>query len=273
MAHQSYYLTLAPWQKLKNLWSYIRVLFEGDRFEWDIDLRTARKPVLLIHGFAMPRQCMAVMEDWLRDQGYEVFAFRLGPANFLGVDKAARIIGMKLRHLSRAYGMRKIAIVGHSLGGIVGRAFISLRRGDRIAHTLITLASPHQGHPAGRLWRRSPVHWFTQVPHDLAPDSDVMKLLRLNPIPPHVYAVSMFSDGDRICPAPICTLDIPEGSNHLTNIFIKDMNHVDFLLDPEVCKLVRQHLEEGFRRADALLPDPDETMSIALDEASLSQLK
>lgn len=233
--------------KLRNAASLIRILLGGDRFEWVIDLQKASRPVLLIHGFAMPRHCMAILENRLTADGFDVFAFRLGPANFLGVEKAARIIGMKLRHLQRRQGMGKIAIVGHSLGGVIGRAFVSLRMGDQLCHTLVTLGSPHRGHPAGKLSKY--FSWLTSAPRDLTPGSEVLKRLDENPIPTQVYCASIYSEGDHICPAPLCTLDIPQGTHHLINIPVENINHLDFMVDAKVYEIIRKHLEEGFRRA------------------------
>lgn len=252
----------SPWQKFKNVSRFIRALMGGDRFEWQIDFESATRPVLLIHGFAMPRQCMAILENRLTADGFDVLAFRLGPANFLGVERASRLIGLKLRQLSANQGMHRIAIVGHSLGGIIGRAYVSLRKGNRFCHTLITLGSPHQGHPAGA-WKRSKlINWFTDAPRDLAPESETMKRLRENPIPQDVYSVSIFSDGDHICPASLCKMDIPQGSTHMINIPLDGMNHTDFMVDSHAYDTIKTHLDEGFRRADAAEHDPDETLPI-----------
>jgi pimeloyl-ACP methyl ester carboxylesterase len=248
-------LLSSPWNKARNVGQFIRVLMGGDRFEWTIDFEKAERPVLLIHGFAMPRNCMAILENRLTADGYDVFAFRLGPANFLGVEKASRLIGIKLRHLAKYSGLQKIAIIGHSLGGIIGRAYVSLRKGQQNCHTLITLGSPHQGHPAGA-WKRSKlISWFTDVPRDMTPGSDVLEKLKQNPIPETVYAASLYSNGDSICPAELCPLDIPADSDHLFNVFVKDMTHVDLMVDPRVYDIIKAHLEEGFKRAEMAEPD------------------
>jgi hypothetical protein len=252
----------SPWSKARNVGQFVRVLMGGDRFEWTIDFKKSERPVLLIHGFAMPRHCMAILENRLTADGYDVFAFRLGPANFLGVEKAARLIGIKLRHLARSSGLEKIAIIGHSLGGVIGRAYVSLRKGNRHCHTLITLGSPHQGHPAGA-WKRSKlISWFTDVPRDMTPGSDVLKKLKQNPIPENVYAASLYSEADPICPAELCPLDIPRYSKHLVNVPVEGMNHVDLMVDQHVYDIIKTHLEEGFRRAETAEQDAEETISL-----------
>ncbi len=240
---------LSTRQKLRNIARNLRVMIRGGRFEWNIDLQSARRPVLLIHGFAMPRRCMAILQNRLAADGFDVFAFRLGPANFRGVEKAAHLISEKLRSASGRYGAQRIAIVGHSLGGIIGRALIVQGDGDRLFHTLITLGSPHQGHPSWKWIKFTPVTWFTHVPRELAPESNIMTRLRNSPLPRSVYAVSLFSEADRICPAAICPLDVPPGADNIVNIPLQDVNHIDLMVDERVHHIVRDHLEIGFRRA------------------------
>lgn len=252
--------SVSSWERIKKYAHFIKILLKGDQYEWVIDLHKANRPVLLIQGFAMPRQGMAVLEKRLTDDGYDVFSFRLGAGNFLGLDKASRIIGMKLRNLNRTSKVGKVAIVGHSLGGMIGRTFVSLRRGNRLCHTLITLGSPHQGHPAGKYGRFNPIAWFSEVPGDLLPDSPIMKILKHIQFPSDVYCASIYSDRDTICPENICPLSIPEDAHNLVNVPVPGMNHTDLLVDLKVYDVIKEHLDEGFRRAGEFHPDPDETL-------------
>ena len=121
-----------------SLRSALEMLISGDRFETTINLAAATRPVLVIHAFAPPRGGSPIENALVRD-GFHVFRFCLGPAHFMGVEETARIMSEKLKELTRMKGMGRIAIVGHSLGGIIARAFISLRRGDRLCHTLVTI--------------------------------------------------------------------------------------------------------------------------------------
>lgn len=238
------------------------MMLSGNRFETTINLAAATQPVLVIHAFNPPHMGSPLENNLIHD-GFHVFRFCLGPAHFMSVEETARIMGNKLREIARANDMGRLAIVGHSLGGIIARAFISLRHGDRLCHTLITLGSPHQGHPD---WHWGRMKWLTRLTstrRDLKPGSILMQKLRLNPLPANMHSISISSDGDKICPPPLCKLDLAEGTKHLINETIDNVNHFDLMVDHRVYHAVRTHLQEGFRREKAGPHDADETISLS----------
>lgn len=238
------------------------MLISGDRFETMINLAAATQPVLVIHAFAPPRTGSPLENSLVRD-GFHVFRFCLGPAHFMGVEETARIMSDKLKELARLKGMGRIAIVGHSLGGIIARAFISLRRGDRLCHTLVTLGSPHEGHANWNWGRMKFLTRFTRTSRDLKPNSHLMQKLRLNPLPCNTYNVSIASSSDTICPPTLCAFDIPEGAEHLINETVNGVSHFNLMADDRVYHSVRKHLEEGFRREDMRPVDANKTITIA----------
>jgi len=251
-----------PHKGFGSLRSTLEMLISGDRFETTINLAAATQPVLVIHAFAPPKTGCPLENALVRD-GFHVFRFCLGPAHFMGVEETARIMSEKLKELARTKGMGRIAIVGHALGGIIARAFVSLRRGDRLCHTLVTLGSPHRGHPGWHWGRMKFLTRFTQTPRDLKPDSDLMKRLRLNPLPPNTYCASIASSGDKISPPTICALDKHEGAEHLINETVNVTSHFNLMSDDRVYHAVRKHLEEGFRREDNKPPDEDRTTTLS----------
>ena len=181
----------------------------------------------------------------------------------MGVEETARIMSDKLREFVRLKGMGRIAIVGHSLGGVIARAFISLRRGDRLCHTLVTLGSPHQGHPDWHWGRMKFLTRFTRTPRDLKPNSHLMQKLRLNPLPCNTYNVSLASSGDTICPPTLCAFDTPQGAEHLINETVGEVNHFDLMADDRVYHSVQKHLEEGFRRENMSPLNDDNTITMS----------
>ena len=252
-----------PAQKgFRNLRSTIEMMLSGDRFETTVNLAAATQPVLVIHAFNPPRMGSPLEKNLVHD-GFHVFRFCLGPAHFMGVEETARVMSNKLKEVARTNNMRRFAIIGHSLGGIIARTFISLRRGDRLCHTLITLGSPHQGHPDWHWGRMKWLARLTPTRRDLKPDSVLMKKLRLNPLPPNMHSISLASGGDKICPPQLCRFDIAEGAKHLINETVDEVNHFDLMNDHYVYHSVRKHLEDGFRREKAKLRDTDETLTLS----------
>ncbi len=86
-----------------------------------------------------------------------------------------------------------------------------------------------------------------------------MKRLKEASIPAHVYAVSLYSDADHICPGEICKLDTKPGATNIINVPLEDKNHLDFMVDEDIYDIVRRHLEIGFSRAHERESAPDKT--------------
>jgi triacylglycerol esterase/lipase EstA (alpha/beta hydrolase family) len=104
----------------------------------------ARAPVLLLHGVLCNAGAMRSLAKGIaaRNAG-PVYTMSYGPpleSIELFVDQvAARIDAILL-----ATGASRIALVGHSMGGIVGRAYLR-RHGAARVSLLMTLGSPHHG--------------------------------------------------------------------------------------------------------------------------------
>lgn len=103
--------------------------------------------VLFIHGFMADARNMTRLMKQFVDNDYVALAFNY--ACFDGIDVAARNLNGLLAtfdllangHLAR----NRLVIVGHSMGGLVARAFVALEQGDRYAKKVITFGSPHDG--------------------------------------------------------------------------------------------------------------------------------
>ena len=102
------------------------------------------RPVLLIHGVVCNRAVWGVLGNALRNQGFgPVRAIDLEP--LMGdIEVHAASVVKELRQLRQDCKGARVAIVAHSMGGLVARA--ALRRGgaDDISQ-IVTLASPHHG--------------------------------------------------------------------------------------------------------------------------------
>jgi triacylglycerol lipase len=108
-------------------------------------------PVLLIPGFLAGDDSLAVMAWWLRRAGHE--PFRAGMRSNVGCAKSA-LDALETRiEAVFADGRRRVAIVGHSHGGTLGRS-LAIRRPDLVAG-VVALGSPLVDqlavHPLARL--------------------------------------------------------------------------------------------------------------------------
>jgi pimeloyl-ACP methyl ester carboxylesterase len=102
------------------------------------------RPIILLHGYAMNRANFLPLALRLRRAG-------LGPV--LGFEywtlgrtaAAARQLGWFVDEVRAATGAAQVDVIGHSMGGVVGRYYVALAGGDGIVANLVTIGSPHTG--------------------------------------------------------------------------------------------------------------------------------
>jgi hypothetical protein len=104
---------------------------------------TGRRGVLLVHGFVCNR---GLWNPWLKRlqlQGTPFVAVNLEPV-FGSIDDTLPVIDAAMDRLEAATGLAPVA-VGHSMGGLALRAWLTQSGApDRLQH-VITLGTPHHG--------------------------------------------------------------------------------------------------------------------------------
>lgn len=107
-----------------------------------------RVPVLLVHGLGCNRGAWTPTARWLLARGHPCHAVSLEPP-LADIDRLARTLGPAIERLHRATG-RPVALVGHSMGGLVIRAHLQ-RHGWQGVAGAVTLGTPHGGTAHARL--------------------------------------------------------------------------------------------------------------------------
>ncbi len=101
-------------------------------------------PVLLVHGLCSDGSVWNDFATYLTQRGYRVYNPSLTPNNG-NINALSVQIDAALEHIVTQEGAEKVNVVAHSMGGLVTRHYVRLKRsGSRIA-TLITLGTPHHG--------------------------------------------------------------------------------------------------------------------------------
>ena len=103
--------------------------------------RTARHrgdPVLLVPGFLAGDYSLAAMSRSLRREGYRTYRAHIS-ANVGCTLTAAGVLESRLEQIAARRG-DKVAIVGHSLGGMLARG-LAVRRPDLVS-SIVTMGSP-----------------------------------------------------------------------------------------------------------------------------------
>ncbi len=105
--------------------------------------RASAIPVLLVHGYICNHRVWDEVVSALRRRGHAVLAIDLEPV-FTSIDNYASQIETAVQTLRSSTGSDKVALIGHSMGGLVIRAWMRAC-GTQHVHRAITLGSPHQG--------------------------------------------------------------------------------------------------------------------------------
>jgi len=100
-------------------------------------------PVLLLHGYACNSGYWRPLSALLAQANISHLAIDLEPLG-AGIDELAPQVQAAVQRLCAATGSAQVVIVGHSMGGLVARAWLR-RYGAAQSARIVTLGSPHQG--------------------------------------------------------------------------------------------------------------------------------
>ena len=98
----------------------------------------SKVPVVLVHGYGGSAASFDVMKERLERRGHTVVAIDL-PGNDNVTNAKA------IRDLVAVRGWTRVAIVGHSMGGLSSREWIRFYGGRKVAVTYVSLGTPQQG--------------------------------------------------------------------------------------------------------------------------------
>jgi pimeloyl-ACP methyl ester carboxylesterase len=151
------------------------------------------RPVIVLHGYAMNRANFVPL-------AYRLARAGLGPV--LGFEywtlgrtaAAAKQLGWFVDEVRAATGAEHVDLVGHSMGGVVGRYYVTLAGGDGIVKHLITLGSPHAGTDISRIGIGHPAR-------ELVLGSKLVTRLETAPPPAHTQLTLIYSRADALVPA------------------------------------------------------------------------
>jgi len=100
-------------------------------------------PVLLIHGYACNSGYWLPMSKQLTRAGISHYGIDLEPPG-AAIDDFAPQVHAAVERLRAESGGKQVVIVGHSMGGLVARAYLR-KHGDAHIARVVTLGTPHHG--------------------------------------------------------------------------------------------------------------------------------
>jgi len=195
-------------------------------------------PVLLLHGLLDNRTVFTPLRHSLLDGGFQhLYAVNYSPLS-ADIHQAAVSFGEQVVRTRQRYGGERVAVVGHSLGGLIARYYVQLLGGGEHVHTLVTLGTPHAGTRSALLLRPLP------AARQLLPDSAVFEELRAPAPGCDTRFLSFWGDRDPfVLPGDSAQLIHPDLRTE--NVKIPGAGHLTLTVDPTVHVLIRQRLAEG----------------------------
>ncbi|MEO7753012.1 MAG: alpha/beta fold hydrolase [Terracoccus sp.] len=119
------------------------------------DVEAADTPILLIHGMVDNRSIFTVLRRGLVRRGFG----RIETINYSiltgDIRTAAARLGTEVERITQETGYERIHVIGHSMGGLIARYYVTRLGGDRHVHTLVTLGTPHEGSYLAYGWNNS----------------------------------------------------------------------------------------------------------------------
>ena len=150
------------------------------------------RPIIVLHGYAMNRANFIPLAFRLARAGLgPVFGFEYWTLGRTAA--AARQLGWFVDEVRAATGAAEVDLIGHSMGGVVGRYYVSLAGGDGIVRHLITIGSPHGGTEISAVGIGHPTR-------ELVLGSKLMVRLAAAPPPAHTKVTVIWSDADALVP-------------------------------------------------------------------------
>ena len=192
-----------------------------------------KKPVLLIHGYMMRGWTLMYIKKRLKKDGWnQAYTWSYIPP-FKNIPYYAGQLKNKVNDILDETSQTKIVLIGHSMGGLLARYYISHLDGKSCVEKLITIGTPHKG---TQLWSFT----FSPCGMDMRPGSTFLKKLRV--IPATIKTLSIYSSFDEII-LPYKNSQI-KGKNILNKEF-DDLGHMRLIFNPHVYKEIRLFLSKS----------------------------
>jgi pimeloyl-ACP methyl ester carboxylesterase len=225
--------------------SYLRHLARGNRIRRRAFFETIsdkHPPVLLIHGFLGTRGSMYPLERRLTSDGICVFSFNLGTFNTRDIRRSAFLIHRKIEAILAQTPVKRIDIIGHSMGGLIGLYYVKKLGGHEKVRRLIMMGTPIHG-TWSALAGVATLGLWSSSSWQLLPNSDFLRELDEGPLPHTVDYFTIAAARDWVCPLASTRLD---GATQLT----VPLGHSSLVVSDEVY----DHVLSALRRPEA---EPD----------------
>lgn len=210
------------------------------------DVEAAGTPIVLVHGVVDNRSIFSVMRRALHRKGFgSTYAFNYSPFSD-DIRRVAARLGDLVEDICDETGYERVHVIGHSMGGLVGRYLVQRLGGDARVHTLVTLGTPHGGTAPAALLP-------FPVARQMRIGGDLMREFA-EPGGCRTRIVALWSDTDQlVLPHEHGRVDHPDLSTR--NVMVSGVGHMSLPIDGrvvhEVCSTLAHLDPEGHARHSA----------------------
>jgi triacylglycerol lipase len=193
-----------------------------------------RPPVIFVHGLYHNRTAWFFYLYWFRRWGWRHLRAITLRGKFRSVAEQATTLAQVVDEVLRQTGTTKVDLVGHSMGGLVIRAFLAGSPNQDGVRKVVTLGTPHAG-------SKLAVFAIGKARQDLLPGSPLLASLNAHgvqaPRDGHLYAIYSIVD-NMVLPYESA---MAEGEG-VTSLETGPINHVGLLFSRGTAELVKECL-------------------------------
>jgi triacylglycerol esterase/lipase EstA (alpha/beta hydrolase family) len=227
-------LGATPWRTVLTEWGW-SALFSAARPAGFLPLPGActrgPRPVIVLHGYAQNRANFLPLAWRMRRAGLgPIFGFEYWTLGRTAA--AARQLGWFVDEVRAATGAAEVDLVGHSMGGVVGRYYLSMLGGDAAVHRLITIGTPHSGTEISKISLGHPTR-------ELTLGAPLLARLAAAPAPAHAQVTVIWSRGDALVPGAR-QLAYPSAEV----LTFPDLGHVGLLASRRVARTIISRIRD-----------------------------
>ncbi len=193
-----------------------------------------RPPLIFVPGWWMNRACLYILRFRLRRDGWQdAVGFNYRTA-YGDIGRAAEELKDVIERTCQTTGAERVVLIGHSMGGLVCRAYLKHHGGLQRVASVVTLGTPHQG---SKLCALS----LDPMAQDMRPESAFLEDLATDdPIPGAADFTAIYSSFDHLV--------VPASYAYYAgvgNIVVEGVGHNGLLWSARVYELIRENLEYG----------------------------
>jgi pimeloyl-ACP methyl ester carboxylesterase len=195
-----------------------------------------RPPVIFVHGLYHNRTAWFFYLHWFRRWGWRHLKAITLRGTFRPVAEHATTLAHEVDEVLRQTGSTSVDLVGHSMGGLVIRAFVAQTSNPSVVRTIVTLGTPHAG-------SKLAVFAVGKVRRDLLPGSPFLASLNAQgaPAPRNGRLYAIYSIVDNMV---LPNESARAGGEGVTCLETGPVNHVGLLFSRRTAELVRKCLDE-----------------------------